>query len=75
MSSFSNEVFVNQNDEEELVGLLSRANDILEKYPYALIGTNAHTVTAISRAKNFVADALKWCKYLYMIAESINKGG
>lgn len=65
---FKNEVIVEKKDKDELVALMARAKEILDRYPYNN-GVHAHTVTTISRAKGFVNDAKEWCGYLHTEAE------
>jgi hypothetical protein len=62
---FSNEVLVEKSDKERRVALLREANTILDKYPYEIYD-GSHTVTTMSRAKNFAKDAEKWCGYLHI---------
>lgn len=62
---FSNEVLIEKNDKERLVGLLTEANAILEKYPYETYD-GSHTITTMSRAKSYVKNAKEWCGYLHI---------
>ena len=63
---FRNEVIVSEQDKAELLDLLKKANEILDKYPYwnPAYPTDS-PVTTISRAKGFVRDGLQWCSYLH----------
>lgn len=65
---FPNEVIVKPEDKQELVALLTRANEILGKYPYDN-GVQSHTVTTISRAKSLTREAKEWCGYLHTAAD------
>ena len=61
---FDNEVFIKKEDKAILLKNIEEINKILNKYPYYKDGTHYHTVTAISRAKNFSKDAEQWIRLL-----------
>jgi hypothetical protein len=44
---------------------IEEINKILNKYPYHKEGTHYHTVTAVSRAKNFAKMTEQWIRLLY----------
>lgn len=58
------EVLVENSEKEELVKLLTQADNLLSKYEYSN-DYSIHYVTVMSRAKSAVAEAKKWCELLH----------
>lgn len=64
---FENEVIVEKDDKEELCLLITRINEILNKYQYS--SCFANTVTAMSRAKISAKEAKQNIELLYTLKE------
>lgn len=63
---FSNEVLIDKEDKKRLVKLLLEASSILGKYSFEIYD-GSHTVTTMSRAKNAIREAGKWCSLLHTV--------
>lgn len=64
MIPFPNEVFIDSQEKERLIELLTEADAILGRYPYSS-DASYHTVTTMSRAKCSVRSSKEWVGYLH----------